>query len=378
MARGDFQEHIPRCPVVCPHGCGENVPRANLNNHATVCPNVQVPCVAAEFGCTEMVQRGARRNHEQQCRYEQSRFIFEPIHQDAVMLRKHESEIFSLTTKYDNLNKNHQQVLTEVGDTKIKCDNLHKLYHALTEVRELKRNNENLINKYNQACNDIGILHKQYTTLENKYETILQQLATLTTKSRVDQLSSTVFKSMDPIEHVASGSGYDIEIWNVSTGTHVKVLKGHTSYIYSIIQLSDGTLVSASADNTIRLWNIETGECMKVHTGHTIYVTCVIQLANGTIASGSNDKTIRIWNREQEIKTIQAGIGVFCLLEVEDGTLVSGGHDKKITFWNVRSGEKIKTLTGHTNTVLSLVQLKDGRLVSASQDNTIRVFQIFD
>ncbi len=99
----------------------------------------------------------------------------------------------------------------------------------------------------------------------------------------------------------------------------------------------------------------------------------MIQLANGTIASGSYDQTIRIWNREQEIKTIQANAIVFCLLKLEDGTLVSGGYDKMITFWNVRSGEKIKTLTGHTYRVQSLVQLKDGRLVSASLDKTIRI-----
>jgi WD40 repeat protein len=329
MARGAFQEHIPSCPVVCPHGCGESIPRAKVTEHATVCPNVTVQCAAAEFGCTETVLRGIRRNHEQECRYEQSRFIFEPLQQ---------------------------------------------------EVEELKRNNENLTTKYNQACNDIGVLNKQYTTLENKYEsleskyeTIIQQLANFTT--RTNQLSSAVSKSMDPIEHVACGSGCGIEIWNVSTGTRVKVLKGHTHYIWSIIQLSDGTLVSASVDKTIRLWNMETDECTKVHAGHTSYVNCVIQLANGTIASGSDDKTIRIWNREQEIKTIQAGTVVRCLLELEDGTLVSGGYDNKITFWNVRSGEKIKTLTGHTDTVLSLVQLKDGRLVSASEDKTIRIWK---
>jgi WD40 repeat protein len=373
MARGDFHEHITSCPVVCPCGCGESIPLAKLIEHATVCPNVQVPCTAAEFGCTETVLRGTCHNHEQECRYEQSRFIFEPLYQETVTLK---GEICSLTTKYENLNKNHQQVLTEVGDMKIKCDDLNNLYkNALTKVGELKRNNENLTNNYNQARNDISVLNKQYTTLENKYETILQRLATLTTKSRVDQLPSTLSKSMDPIEHVACGSRCDIEIWNIRTDTRVTVLKGHTIAIYFIIQLSDGTLVSASRDTTIRLWNIETGECTKVHTGHTSYVFCMIQLANGTIASGSSDNTIRIWNREQELQTIQAGTGAECLLELEDGTLVSGGYDNKITFWNVTSGEKIKTLTGHTRTVLSLVQLKDGRLVSASDDKTIQIWK---
>jgi WD40 repeat protein len=349
MARGDFQEHISSCPIMCPNGCGESIPRAKLTEHATVCPNVQVPCAAAEFGCIEAVLRGIRHDHEQECRYEQSRFIFEPLHQETVTLRnKYKSEICSLTTKYD----------TEVGDMKIKYDNLNNKYMTL---------------------------ENKYESLESKYETIIQQLATLTTKSPVDQLSSTVSKSMDPIEHVACGSEDDIEIWNVSTGIRVKVLKGHTQQqqmwqlfalgIYSIIQLSDGTLVSASVDNTIRLWNIKTGECTKVHRGHTGDVDCVIQLVNGTIASGSIDKTIRIWNREQEIKTIQAGTWVHCLLELEDGTLVSGGDDKMITFWNVRSGEKTKTLTGHTYTVASLVQLKDGRIVSASMDTTIRIWK---
>jgi WD40 repeat protein len=332
---------------VCPLGCGDNVPRAKLTEHATVCPNVQVPCAAAEFGCTEMVQRGNYYNHEQECRYEQSRFIFEPLHQETVRLR---GEISSLTIKYMN---------------------------ALSEVGELKRNNDNLTNSYNQSRNDISVLNKQYTaledkyeSLESKYETIIQQLANFTT--RANQLSSAVSMLMDPIEHVACGSGDNIEIWNVSAGTRVKVLEGHTHFVWSIIQLSDGTLVSASWDKTIRLWNIETSKCIKVHTGD---VNCMIQLANGTIASGSDDKTIRIWNREQEIKTIQADTVALCLLELEDGTLVSGGTDEMITFWNVRSGEKIKTLTGHTDTVQSLLQLKDGRLVSASYDKTIRIWR---
>jgi WD40 repeat protein len=339
LERGNFEQHKSSCLTPCPQGCGENVPQSKLIEHATVCLYVPVPCTAAEFGCTEAVLRGILHYHAQKCRYEQSRFIFEPLHQETLKLkRKYESEISSLTTKYNTLNNSHQRVLTEVG-----------------------------------------VMKNRYETLESKYEKILQQLANLTTKSRVDQLPSTVSKLMNPlvvsIEHLVCGSGRDIEIWNVRTGTCVKVLKGHRYIICSIFQLPDGTLVSASGDTTIRLWNIETGQCTKVHRGHTSIVNCVIQLANGTIASGSYDKTICIWNREQEVKTKQCGTWVQCLLELEDGTLVSSGDDNKITFWNVRSGEKIKTLTGHTSTVLSLVQLKDGRLVSASQDNTIRIWK---
>jgi WD40 repeat protein len=299
MDRGDFEQHKPNCPVKCAQGCGEDVPRSKVTEHATVCTNVQVPCTANELGCTEIILRGNLQNHVQECKYEQSRWIIEPLRQETVSLRQH----------VDQLNNHYQQSLHE---------------------------------------------------LNKKYEMILQQLP-----NNVPNL----------FEHVASGSGDDIEIWNVSTGTRVKVLKGHTSSIYSIIQLSDGTLVSASWDKTIRLWNIETSECTKIYTGHTDHVCCVIQLTNGTIASGSHDQTICIWNQEQEIKTVQADTIVHCLLELEDGTLVSGGYDKMITFWNVTSGKKMKTLTGHTSAVRSVLKLEDGRLVSASMDKTIRIWQ---
>jgi WD40 repeat protein len=222
MDRGDFEQHKPNCPVKCPQGCGEDVPRSKVTEHnATVCLNVQVPCTAKELGCTDIILRRNLQIHIQECKYEQSRWIIEPLKQEVISLRQHV---------------------------------------------------EQLDDQYQQSLNE----------LNKKYETILQQLP------------NNVSNLMGDTEHVACGSEDDIEIWNVSTGTRVKVLKGLTNYIYSIIQLSDGTLVSASNDYTIRLWNIETGECTKVHAGHTSYVYCVIQLANGTIASGSHDETICI------------------------------------------------------------------------------------
>jgi hypothetical protein len=120
MARGDFKEHIPRCPIACPQGCGEKVTRANVTEHLTVCPNVQVPCTAKEIGCIEIMPRGDMQKHLRECRYEQLRWIIEPLRQETISLRQ-------------------------------------------------------------------DVDH-----LQEKYETILQQLVTLTTKSHVDQLSSTV------------------------------------------------------------------------------------------------------------------------------------------------------------------------------------------
>ena len=67
---------------------------------------------------------------------------------------------------------------------------------------------------------------------------------------------------------------------------------------------------------------------------------------------------------------------VLSLAVLRDGTLASGSSDKTIRIWNVTSGLTIKTLTGHTNSVSSLAVLQDGTLASGSADNTIRIWNV--
>ena len=54
--------------------------------------------------------------------------------------------------------------------------------------------------------------------------------------------------------------------------------------------------------------------------------------------------------------------------------MASGSWDKTIRIWNVTSGLTIKTLTGDTHSVTSLVVLQDGSLASGSYDATTRIW----
>ncbi|MDY6901159.1 MAG: hypothetical protein SWZ49_24215 [Cyanobacteriota bacterium] len=55
-------------------------------------------------------------------------------------------------------------------------------------------------------------------------------------------------------------------------------------------------IVSCSRDKTIRIWDLYTGECIRILEGHTDWVYCIAISPDGkTLVSCSRDKTVKIW-----------------------------------------------------------------------------------
>ena len=69
---------------------------------------------------------------------------------------------------------------------------------------------------------------------------------------------------------------------------------------------------------------------------------------------------------------------VYSVCQLADGRIVSGSEDKSIKVWDLSSnggvGSCVLTLTGHTGYVYSVCQLADGRIVSGSDDKSIKVW----
>ena len=62
------------------------------------------------------------------------------------------------------------------------------------------------------------------------------------------------------------------------------------------------------------------------------------------------------------------------MVQLADGRIVSGSDDSTLRVWDSGSGACTLQLTGHTKVVNCVVQLADGRVASGSSDNALRVW----
>ncbi|KAI8911558.1 WD40-repeat-containing domain protein [Gorgonomyces haynaldii] len=154
-----------------------------------------------------------------------------------------------------------------------------------------------------------------------------------------------------------------------------RTLTGHTDGVMAVYFDKD-LLVTGSFDASIRVWDVSTGECLAVLRGHG---RCVrgVQFDDNKIVSCSMDRTLRIWCRKSFncVRVLSNDSGVNCL-HFEDKMLASGTVDGNIKVWNLARGCSF-TLSGHSDWVNKVkIMPCHERLISCSDDTTMRLWDI--
>lgn len=163
----------------------------------------------------------------------------------------------------------------------------------------------------------------------------------------------------------ALGFGYQV----------VKTLEGHSNSVYELKAINSERFISCSGDKTLKIWK-STGEFVQTLKGHTASVNAIAILSNRNIVSGSSDKTMKFWKPDGFCFAItHVGDAVWSLLELRDGRIACGCWDA-IFIYNSNGSKVLKTLKGHRNRIRSIIQLKNGFLVSGSIDSTIKIWNI--
>ena len=166
-----------------------------------------------------------------------------------------------------------------------------------------------------------------------------------------------------------------LRVWDVATGEG-RALTGHEGLVDGALVLPDGRVLSWSEDGTLRVWDVATGEGRAL-TGHEDWV-------QRRAAAAGRARAVVEWRRDA------AGVGrgdgrgarahrpqdsVHGALLLPDGRVLSWSDDGTLRVWDVATGEG-RALTGHDGLGHGALLLPDGRVLSWSADRTLRVWDV--
>ncbi|XP_058397327.1 zinc finger protein 106 isoform X1 [Diceros bicornis minor] len=175
-----------------------------------------------------------------------------------------------------------------------------------------------------------------------------------------------------------------VRAYNLVSRKCVGVFEGHTSKVNCLLvtQTSgkNAALYTGSSDHTIRCYNVKTRECVeqlqledRVLCLHSRWRILYAGLANGTVVT-FNIKN----NKRLEIFECHGPRAVSCLATAQEGArklLVVGSYDCTISVRDARNGLLLRTLEGHSKTILCMKVVND-LVFSGSSDQSVHAHNI--
>ena len=165
-----------------------------------------------------------------------------------------------------------------------------------------------------------------------------------------------------------------VQIYDLETAANLPI-KPQDQSVKDVKLTRNGRIALSAAGATVRVWELDTGSCLRVLRGHkrTVWAICVLP-DDQHVVTVSDDQTMRVWeiksgiclrilkdrtfNLEYLIEPCGRSVTV-----LPDGDRVVSAVGKKLRVRHLKTGSCIQTLKGHSGDIQSLAVTPDGQHV---------------
>nr|MBA2542311.1 hypothetical protein [Deltaproteobacteria bacterium] len=168
---------------------------------------------------------------------------------------------------------------------------------------------------------------------------------------------------------VTGGANKVVKLWDPATQALVAFLDGHTDQVSAVAVSADGRwLVSTAHDGTARIWDL--GAALRLsQLGHQRGVRRLAWSADGTgVVTSALDGTIRLWDaatgqeRQRVSPTVECNDGAST---IGANVIAAGCADGNVHRWDARDRSELPPLTGTGRRVRHAVSSLDGSWIAA-------------
>lgn len=200
-------------------------------------------------------------------------------------------------------------------------------------------------------------------------------------KGHTKVISSTQFSSDGKLV-VTTSEDRLAKIWDVSTGQKIVDLKGHTFDIISGNFSPDNKIVLTSAqDGTAKVWDTQTGRILHDLKAKVNMITSGTLSPTGDLAAiSAEDGTAKLWNVHDGSMVADLKNDTWvtsCEFFPRAKKVITVLNDLDLKIWDSENGKLLKVLSGHSNWVMSAkVSSDEKKVLTESLDNTCKIWDV--